>query len=39
MLFLTLAGSAFSALPRPQVICRLIHNATEVLQNAPGRIA
>jgi hypothetical protein len=39
MLFLTLAGSAFSALRRVVDHCRFIQNSADVLKNVPSRIA
>jgi hypothetical protein len=39
ILFLTLAGSAFSAVRKSYVICRFIQNSADVLKNVPRRIA
>jgi hypothetical protein len=36
MLFLTFAGSAFSALRKSAVVCRLIPNSADVLKKSPA---
>jgi hypothetical protein len=39
IIFLTLAGSAFSALRKSKVICIFIQNSADVLKNVPRPIA